>query len=114
MRELSVTSFGYAAVQLVFITYFVSYLALELGYGLVTAGLAYACAHGAGVVGRIAWGAVADRWLAPRMMLAVLGLISAVCALLVAAFSPAWPVAAVIAGTACISPRWPASRRPAW
>jgi MFS family permease len=97
LRELSVTSFGYAAVQLVFITYFVSYLALELGYGLVTAGLAYACAHGAGVVGRIAWGAVADRWLAPRMMLAVLGLISAVCALLVAAFSPAWPVAAVIA-----------------
>ena len=73
MRELSVASLGYAAVQLVFITYFVSYLALELGYSLVTAGLVYACAHGAGIVGRIAWGAVADRWLAPRTMLAVLG-----------------------------------------
>jgi MFS family permease len=97
LRMLSFASLGYAAVQLVFITYFVSYLALELGYGLVTAGLAYACAHGAGIVGRIAWGAVADRWVAPRTMLAVLGLISAACAIAAAAFSPAWPLAAVIA-----------------
>ena len=97
LRELSYASFGYAAVQLVFITYFVSYLALELGYSLVTAGLVYASAHGAGIVGRIAWGAVADRWLEPRTTLAVLGLISAVCALLAAGFSPAWPLAAVIA-----------------
>ena len=97
LRELSYASFGYAAVQLVFITYFVSYLALGLGYSLVTAGLVYACAHGAGIVGRIAWGAVADRWLEPRTTLVLLGLISAVCALLAAAFSPAWPLAAVIA-----------------
>ncbi len=97
LRMLSFASLGYAAVQLVFITYFVSYLALELGYSLVTAGLVYACAHGAGIVGRIAWGAVADRWLEPRTTLAVLGLISAACALLAAAFSPAWPLAAVIA-----------------
>jgi len=97
LRELSFASLGYAAVQLVFVTYFVSFLALDLGYSLVTAGLVYACSHGAGIVGRIAWGAVADRWLAPRTMLAVLGLISAVCALLAAAFSPAWPIAAVIA-----------------
>jgi MFS family permease len=96
LRELSFASLGYAAVQLVFITYFVSYLALELGYSLVTAGLAYACAHGAGIVGRIAWGAVADRWVAPRTMLAALGILSAACALAAASFSPAWPLAAVI------------------
>jgi len=97
LRELAYVSFGYAVVQLVFITYFVSYLALELGYSVVTAGLAYACAHGAGIAGRIAWGAVADRWLAPRTMLAVLGLTSAACSLALTAFSPAWPLAAVIA-----------------
>ncbi len=97
LRELSFASLGYAAVQLVFVTYFVSYLVLGLGYGLVTAGLAYAAAHGAGIAGRIAWGAVADRWLAPRTMLAVLGLISAACALLAASFSPEWPLAAVVA-----------------
>jgi MFS family permease len=97
LRELSFASLGYAAVQLVFVTYFVSYLALELGYSLVKAGLVYACSHGAGIAGRIAWGAVADRWLAPRAMLAVLGVITAACALLAAAFSPAWPLAAVVA-----------------
>jgi predicted MFS family arabinose efflux permease len=97
LREMSFASFGYAAVQLVFITYFVSYLALGLGYTLVAAGLVYASAHGAGIVGRIAWGAVADRWLSPRLTLALLGAISAACALLAAAFSPDWPLAAVVA-----------------
>jgi len=97
LRDLAWTSFGYAAVQLVFITYFVSYLNLELGYSLVTAGLVYAFAHGSGIVGRIAWGVVADRWLAPRATLALLGAISAACALLSAAFSAAWPLAAVVA-----------------
>jgi MFS family permease len=96
LRELSFASLGYAAVQLVFITYFVSYLNLELGYSLVTAGLVYAFAHGSGVVGRIVWGAVADRWLAPRATLAMLGAISAACGLLSAAFSAAWPLAAVV------------------
>ena len=97
LRELSFVSLGYAAVQLVFITYFVSYLALELGYTLVAAGLAYACAHGAGIVGRIAWGAVADRWLAPRRMLAALGAITALCLLAAASFSTTWPLWGVVA-----------------
>jgi MFS family permease len=97
LRELAFASLGYASVQLVLVTYLVSYLHLQVGYSLVTAGLVYAFAHGSGVVGRIVWGAVADRWLAPRAMLAALGAISAVCALLSAAFSSAWPLGAVIA-----------------
>ncbi len=97
LRELAFASLGYAMVQLVFITYFVSYLKLELGYSLVTAGLVYACAHAAGIAGRIAWGAVADRWLRPRVMLAVLGAVSAACGLATAAFAAAWPLAAIVA-----------------
>jgi MFS family permease len=96
LRELAFASLGYASVQLVFVTYFVVYLNLHVGYGLVTAGLVYAFAHGSGIVGRIVWGAVADRWLAPRAMLAALGAISAACALLSAAFSGAWPLGAVV------------------
>jgi MFS family permease len=84
-------------VQLVFITYFVSYLNLELGYSLVTAGLVYACAHASGIAGRVAWGAVADRWVRPRAMLAVLGAVSSACGLLVAMSSAAWPLAAIVA-----------------
>jgi MFS family permease len=97
LRELSFASLGYAMVQLVFITYFVSYLNLELGYSLVTAGLVYACAHASGIAGRVAWGAVADRWVRPRAMLAVLGAVSSACGLLVAMSSAAWPLAAIVA-----------------
>jgi MFS family permease len=97
LRELAFASLGYAMVQLVFITYFVSYLNLHLGYSLVTAGLVYALAHGSGIVGRVAWGAVADRWLPPRVMLAALGAVSAACGLVTATFSSAWPLAAIVA-----------------
>jgi nitrate/nitrite transporter NarK len=81
----------------VFITYFVSLLNLQLGYSLVAAGLVYAIAHGSGVVGRIVWGAIADRWLAPRRVLAALGVLSAACGVLTAASSASWPFAAVVA-----------------
>lgn len=97
LREMAFASLGYAAVQLVFISYFVSYLNLSLGYSLVAAGLVYAFAHGAGVVGRILWGAAADRWLPPRTTLAALGLMSSACCVATAAFSEAWPLAGVAA-----------------
>jgi MFS family permease len=99
LRELAFASLGYSAVQLVFVTYFVSFLNLALGYSLVSAGFVYAFGHGAGIVGRIAWGTVADRWLAPRYTLALIGVISAACALIVAVSSASWPLAAMIAVT---------------
>lgn len=97
LRDLALVSLGYASAQLVFIAYFVSHLTLQLGLSLVTAGVVYAFGHGAGIVGRIVWGAVADRWLAPRTTLAALGVVSAACAALTALFSGAWPLAGVVA-----------------
>lgn len=97
LRDLAFVSLAYAAVQIVFITYFVSYLNLHLGYTLVTAGFVYAFAHGAGVVGRVVWGAVADRWLAPRATLAIIGVLSALCGVVTAASSAAWSLAAIVA-----------------
>ena len=101
LRDLAFVSLGYASAQLVFIAYFVSHLTLQLGMSLVTAGIVYALAHGSGIVGRIVWGAVADRWLSPRATLTLLGGVSAACAALTAAFSEAWPIAA-IAGVAML------------
>lgn len=97
LRDLALVSLGYASAQLVFIAYFVSHLTLQLGLSLVTAGVVYAFGHGAGIVGRIVWGAVADRFLAPRTTLAALGVVSAACAALTALFSDAWPLAGVVA-----------------
>ena len=96
LRDLALVSLGYASAQLVFIAYFVSHLTLQLGFSLVTAGVVYAFAHGASIVGRIAWGAVADRWLSPRATLAALGVVSAACAALTALFSGAWPLLAIV------------------
>ena len=70
-------SFIFAGMQLTLFTYLVSYLNLGLGLTLVTAGLVFSAAQTAGIVGRIVWGAVADRLLGPRRTLAVLGLLMA-------------------------------------
>jgi nitrate/nitrite transporter NarK len=99
LRDLALVSLGYASAQLVFIAYFVSHLTLQLGFSLVSAGAVYAAGHGAGIVGRIVWGAVADRLLAPRTTLAALGVVSAACAAATALFSAAWPLAAIVAVT---------------
>ncbi len=94
---LAVTSGVYSSVQTSFITYLVSYLKLGLGYALVTAGFVFAMAQLAGVAGRIAWGAVADRLLAPRPLLALLGIVMSVCGATVVLFDPGWPVGLVLA-----------------
>jgi MFS family permease len=99
LRDLALVSLGYASAQLVFIAYFVSHLTLQLGFSLVSAGAVYAAGHGAGIVGRIVWGAVAARLLAPRTTLAALGVVSAACAAATALFSAAWPLAAIVAVT---------------
>jgi MFS family permease len=94
--ELAMVSLIFSSTQITLIAYFVSYLNLELGYGLVAAGLIYSSAHAAGIVGRIVWGAVADRWVPPRRMLGLLGAMMAFCGLGVAGFSADWPLPAVI------------------
>lgn len=98
--ELSIVSLIFSSVQLALITYFVSYLNLELGYGLIAAGLIYSSAHVAGIVGRIVWGVVADRWLPPRPTLGLLGIIMGASGLCVAYFSVDWPLAAVLIASA--------------
>ncbi len=94
--ELAVVSLIFGTAQLALFTYFVSYLNLELGYSLVAAGLIYSCSHVAGIAGRIAWGAVADRWLSPRRTLGLLGVMMAFSGAAVAGFGGGWPLPAVI------------------
>ncbi len=96
LRVLAALSLVYAQVQLVFITYFVSFLNLEIGLTLVAAGLVYAVAHVASIVGRIVWGVVADRMLSPRIVLSMLGLVSGLCGVATAVAAPLWSTPALI------------------
>lgn len=90
LRELSITGFVYAAIQMCLMSFLVVYLTETLGQTLVAAGLALTVANLGGIVGRIVWGALADRFNAPRRVLAMLGLGAAACAYLAAMFETGW------------------------
>jgi len=89
--ELTGIGFVYAATQVSLLSFLVVYMNHEVGQTLVSAGLALAVATLGGVVGRVSWGVIADRWIAPRRMLGVLGVVAGTCAILVASFDAAWP-----------------------
>jgi MFS family permease len=94
--ELTTTGFVYATTQACLLSFLVVYMNQELDRTLVDAGLTLAVATVGGVIGRISWGMVADRWIAPRRMLGLLGLVAGACALATSSFGPAWPIAAEI------------------
>jgi MFS family permease len=100
IRELVVTSFIYAALQVCLVSFLVVYLTESLGYTLVAAGLVLTVANVAGVVGRIVWGGFADFHLAPRELLGWLGLAAGACAFATAAFDASWPLAAILVASA--------------
>ena len=100
MRELALTAFLYAALQVCLVSFIVVYLTESLHYSLVAAGLVLTVANIAGVVGRIAWGGFADFHLAPRELLGWLGVAAGVCAFTTAMFGAAWPTAAILVTSA--------------
>jgi MFS family permease len=82
LRPLALCSFVFSMVQVSLTSYLVSYLNGDLRWTLVAAGAALSASQVAGVVGRISWGLVSDRWLGARRMLLALALGMGACALL--------------------------------
>lgn len=100
IRALAISSMFYAAMQMCLMGYLVTYLVSDLGLPMVQAGLTLAVAQGGGIVGRILWGTVADRWIAPRRMFGLLGLMMSAGAACAALFSAAWPTPLLLAACA--------------
>ena len=96
LTELTLISCAYAAVQVSLTTFLVVYLTEALQWTLVSAGFALTAATVGGVVGRIGWGALADRTRSARVVLATIGLLAGACATLMALAGPQWPVATVV------------------
>jgi len=102
LRRLALSSITFAATQLSFATFLVTFLTERAGISLVTAGIIMAVAQGAGVVGRIVFGWVADRFIAPGFLLTLLGLGMALASLATGFITEAWPIAAVFSATALL------------
>ena len=80
LRRLASASFFFSGAQLCLAGYLVTYLHTELGYSLVTAGIALAVAQVGGVLGRVIWGYISDRYLGASRTLAALSFVLAISA----------------------------------
>ncbi|WP_231703274.1 MFS transporter [Halopseudomonas pelagia] len=101
LRDLALCSFFFGAIQLCLTTYLVLHLTQVYGMGLVAAGLILTATQAAGIVGRILWGWIADRWISPRVLLSALALCMAISSLVTASFTPDWPLITVIVISIC-------------
>ncbi len=97
LKLIAVASIGFASVQGVLNTFFVTFLANGLGYDLKLAGLLYALNQGLSVFGRVIYGFIADAIGSPRPMLCVIALMSAGSALAIAALGSDWSIAGLAA-----------------
>src|SRR3972149_102868 len=87
---MAITSFVYGGVQITLVTYPVTFLTESFLMTLVLAGLVMAVAQVASVAGRVLWGVLADRVLARRTMLGLLGIGMGGSAMATLAASPSW------------------------
>jgi len=92
IRELAICTTFFSVMQLCLTTYLVIFLTKSHGLSLASAGLILFVAQTAGILGRLVWGAVADRWFAPRNVLAALALGIGVCSVLLALTPSSWPL----------------------
>jgi MFS family permease len=97
LRVVALCSFIFSMVQVSLTSYMVSFLTGDLRWTLAAAGAALAASQVAGVVARIVWGFVSDRWLGPRRVLLGLALGMAACGLLMPLLEPASPAPLVVA-----------------
>ena len=97
LAELALTGFFYAATQVCLSSFLVLYFTETLHFGIVAAGLALTVANIGGIVGRIAWGGTADRFVPPRALLGSIGIATGLCAYATASFGGDWPSAIVFA-----------------
>ncbi|MFQ5760565.1 MAG: MFS transporter [Acidiferrobacterales bacterium] len=96
LRRFAITGFAYAGCQVSVGAFYVVYLVAGLEMPLVKAGLLFAFVLFGAVFGRVFWGVVAERIVSTRTLLVCVGGLSAVCLVITAALTPAWPLAIVM------------------
>ncbi len=93
-RGFSLVGFIYAGVQVCLGSFFVVYL-VDAGFDLVSAGACFLFVNIGGIIGRLGWGFVADTWLTPKTTLLFIGLVTAMCILVMLSISTNWNIVAL-------------------
>jgi len=92
LRWLSIGGFTYAFTQLSLSTFAVTILVVEAQFSLVAAGAVLAAIQAAGIIGRVAWGLVADRWGIGDNLLIIMGVMNLTGAFAMIWIGPDWPI----------------------
>ena len=93
LRPIALVAFSYGALQLSLFAFLVAYLVERVALDLVTAGLLFSVMQGAGIVARVGWGWMNDRWLPARPLLAAIGIGIVASVAATASFTSEWPLA---------------------
>lgn len=96
LRRYTLAAFAYAGCQVSSGVFMVVYLTERHGLALTLAGLILTAMQVGGFAGRLIWGAAAERYLSSRYMLMSLGVMAAVCLILTAWMSGAWPTPIIV------------------
>lgn len=102
LRSLSIISVAYAGCQICIGTFFVVYLTSTMAFSLIDAGVAFTYLQVGGFVGRLFWGAVAERLLPAWLVIVGLGLLMACLVGVLAIASPLWSTQTYGALSFCI------------
>ena len=92
---IAVTGLCFGAVQLSLMSFTVTLLVDEVGWNLVTAGVALSCVQVAGVIGRLSWGAIADRLRSSTAVLIIIGATTTLASLTASQIGADWSQSAV-------------------
>lgn len=90
LRDLAFAAFAFGGLQALFAGFFILYLIDGLGYSEVEAGSAFAVASFMAIWARILWGWLGGSYLAPRLLLAMIGLIGGASSVGIGLFDQQW------------------------
>lgn len=106
LRALAVVGFTYSGVQVTVMTFYVVYLTAAIALPLTTAGLIFSLLQLGAILGRLFWGAIADRHLPANPLLVGLGIVTGALTVAAGLYGPGWPIWVIglvsfVLGTTC-------------
>lgn len=96
LRRYTLAAFAYAGCQLSVMAFMVVFLTRAVDMSLVQAGTVFAFLQIGGFAGRLLWGGIASRLGSPRVVLVIIGVITAASLIVTPFMNGEWPWPAVI------------------